>query len=110
MESIVWQKLCGHFIQTLTDLLPTERKVNGVFEDAADSCGREIALPPKPCTTRWGTWLEAVRYYTINLPFFAEVITLTTPTLLLLKPVKRYWKSTMIWRPILYIWILISWV
>jgi hypothetical protein len=45
-----------------------------IFEDATDSCGREIALPPKPCTTRWGTWLEAVRYYTINLPFFAQVV------------------------------------
>ena len=85
MESIVWQKLCGRLIQTLTDLLPTERKYSGnvsmlcparvsIFEDAVDSCGREIALPPKPFTTRWGTWLKGVRNYNINLPFFAEVV------------------------------------
>jgi hypothetical protein len=45
-----------------------------IFEDAADLEGREIPLPPKPCTTRWGTWLEAVRYYNNYLPFFAEVV------------------------------------
>jgi hypothetical protein len=45
-----------------------------IFENDADCCSREIALPPKPCTTRLGTWLEAVRCYTINLPFFAKVV------------------------------------
>ena len=25
-----------------------------------------LALPPRPIITRWGTWIEAVNYYAIN--------------------------------------------
>ena len=34
----------------------------------------ELALPPQPILTRWGTWISAVLYYTSNLDKFEEVI------------------------------------
>ena len=33
-----------------------------------------LALPPSPVVTRWGTWLEAVKFYATNLDAFTKVI------------------------------------
>ena len=34
----------------------------------------EIALPPKPNLTRWGTWLEAVEYYPQHIGSIKNVL------------------------------------
>lgn len=34
----------------------------------------ELALPPEPVITRWGTWLEAAIYYAQNLQAFSNVV------------------------------------
>lgn len=33
-----------------------------------------LALPPEPVITRWGTWLEAALYYSKNINEFEEVV------------------------------------
>lgn len=33
----------------------------------------DLALPPQPITTRWGTWLNAVNYYAINFEKIVQV-------------------------------------
>lgn len=33
-----------------------------------------IPLPPEPIITRWGTWLNAVKYYAQNIEKFGEVV------------------------------------
>lgn len=34
----------------------------------------DLALPPSPVITRWGTWLDAVKYYATNLEVFTNVV------------------------------------
>jgi len=39
----------------------------------------EISLPPEPCTTRWGTWLDAVEFYSKNLESVKNVVNAFDP-------------------------------
>lgn len=41
-----------------------------IFKDIAP----QVALPPQPITTRWGTWIEAVCYYANNLEMIRNVL------------------------------------
>ncbi|KAG7171882.1 CGG triplet repeat-binding protein 1-like 1, partial [Homarus americanus] len=42
-----------------------------VFKEIAP----QLALPPQPILTRWGTWISAVLYYASNLDKFQDIIT-----------------------------------
>lgn len=42
--------------------------------DAFKEIAPQLALPPQPIVTRWGTWISAVLYYTSNLDKFEEII------------------------------------
>ncbi|KAG7157210.1 hypothetical protein Hamer_G010061 [Homarus americanus] len=35
----------------------------------------QLALPPQPILTRWGTWISAVLYYASNLDKFQDILT-----------------------------------
>lgn len=73
-------RICGTIrsnFKTIDRLIATGKKVFLKAPARINYLRRKfpnLPLPPKPITTRWGTWLEAVSYYSDNFNEFKTVV------------------------------------
>jgi len=61
------------FYQNVDDLIAAVKSATIKCKDRQQQF-HHIGLPPHPIVTRWGSWLEAVDYYSEHLPAVKEVV------------------------------------
>ncbi len=81
----LWHRLAEEIRNTYpeaNDIISETKKVfrkapNRVREFREQAPG--VLLPPEPILTRWGTWIEAAKYYAAHFPQIADVIAILEP-------------------------------